>query len=694
MSNRLAHEKSPYLLQHRDNPVDWYPWGEEAFELARSRDCPIFLSIGYSTCHWCHVMERESFCDHEIARLLNEHYVAIKVDREERPDLDHIYMEACRFLTGRGGWPLSIIMTPEQEPFFAATYIPRSSEDGEMGMLELLPRVATLWAKDRKALTFVMEELKGALQKHESGYTPTRKDILKRAFHELQSRYDFLCGGFDVEPKFPVAHNLLFLLKYFAQSGELDALDMAEATLQSMRLGGIFDHVGYGFHRYSTDRQWRFPHFEKMLYDQAAISTAYCEAAHLTGNLFYRQTVDEIYAYVDARLTSPEGAFYCAEDADIGSKEGGYYLFTSERLQEILTPGEYEFLTRYFQIQPEGNFPTQPGEMQSKDNILYMDNGKEPALEEKGPILGSVIVAHPEFQEMWQPIRKKLLYERLTREQPPCDDKILTDINGMMISSYARAGFLFDSMEYTRRAERAVDFILNHMENKNRLYHRYRENESAIEGMLDDYIFLSDALLELYHSTGRIDRLSKAIGLMETVCDEFFDEQGLGFFLTSAKSNPLITRPKNYDEGAVVSGNSAALSNLLRLYHITGNPRWKRFAEELIRGLSPYTEKFPGYYSAFMSNLYQLFGQSREIVLVYPHKRGEIDTMLRMLRQSSLGDFNLLQKKEGSHELDSIAPFTKEMKAIGGRVTAYICLNQCCEMPINNPDEFARRLAV
>ncbi|MDH5715699.1 MAG: thioredoxin domain-containing protein, partial [Candidatus Aminicenantes bacterium] len=481
--NRLIAEKSPYLLQHAFNPVDWYPWGSEAFDKARKENKPIFLSIGYSTCHWCHVMEKESFEDPEIASMMNEAFICIKVDREERPDIDRIYMTVCQMMTGSGGWPLTIIMTPDKKPFFAATYIPRPSRLGRLGMMELIPRIQELWKSKKGEVMSSAEQITQHLTQisiHAAG-EPLGEAALEMAYRRLSRVFDERYGGFGRAPKFPTPHNLTFLLRYWKRTGEQKALRMVEKTLQSMRLGGIYDHVGFGFHRYSTDSRWLLPHFEKMLYDQALLVMAYTEAYQATRKEEYRHTVREILDYVMRDMTAPEGGFYSAEDAESEGEEGKFYLWTEEEIRQLLPGEESDLIVRIFNIEKDGNFAEEATGRRTGSNILYLRKSlHETASDMK--------ISPEELERDFQKARQKLFAARHKRVHPHKDDKILTDWNGLMIAALARASSAFDEPQYAEATRRAADFILARMrDSKGKLYHRYRDGETAIPAYLDDY---------------------------------------------------------------------------------------------------------------------------------------------------------------------------------------------------------------
>ncbi|HEX9596819.1 MAG TPA: thioredoxin domain-containing protein, partial [Anaerolineales bacterium] len=495
--NRLIFEKSPYLLQHARNPVDWYAWGPEAFEKARAGDKPVFLSIGYSTCHWCHVMAHESFEDTTVARLMNEAFVCIKVDREERPDVDQIYMSVCQAMTGSGGWPLTVIMAPDKRPFFAGTYFPKKSMHQRIGMTELVPRVADLWRNQRASLLENANKMMDFLKDNANPKAgdPLGAEVLNQAFQQLSGRYDSQFGGFGQAPKFPSPHNFTFLLRYWQRTQEPSALQMVENTLQQMRLGGIYDHVGFGFHRYSTDSQWLLPHFEKMLYDQALLALAYLETFQATGKPEYAATAREIFTYVLRDMTSPEGGFYSAEDADSEGEEGLFYLWREDELRDVLGEEDGDWVITRFGVQEGGNFHDQATGRKTGDSILHLKIPLAPASQkqERGEDAEA---------ERWQTIRQKLFDVREERIHPLKDDKILTDWNGLMVAALSRGAAALSEPEYAAAAARAADFILTRLRTPDgALLKRYRLGEAALPAHADDYAFMIWGLIELYEAT-------------------------------------------------------------------------------------------------------------------------------------------------------------------------------------------------
>lgn len=598
--NRLISEKSPYLLQHAYNPVDWNPWGEEAFAKAKTGDKPIFLSIGYSTCHWCHVMEGESFENEEIAELLNRDFICVKVDREERPDIDAVYMAACQAFTGSGGWPLTIFMTPDQKPFFAATYIPPESRFGMIGMKQLLLRIKDHWKNDRERLIqsgeAAGEFLKERAARRGMAGEPKR-NTLDQAVMLLGRQFDPEDGGFGSAPKFPSPHILLFLLQYAKLedtgqegAGPDIALTMAEKTLQQMFQGGIFDHIGGGFSRYSTDRHWLAPHFEKMLYDNALLTLTYAEAYWETRKALYRQVAEQILTYVLRELTDEAGGFYCGQDADSEGVEGKYYVLTPAEVTDVLGKEAGLNFCRQYDITSRGNF-----EGKSIPNLLN----------------------NPEFEELveGEKEQKNALYHyRLERTKLHKDDKVLTSWNGLMIAALARAYQIMEVPEYLEAAKKARRFILEKLKlgtagetgGQERLAVRFREGESAGEGKLDDYAFYIWGLLELYQATFEEEYLEEAGRLAQTMIGQFWDEGG-GFFLYGKEAEQLIIRPKELYDGAIPSGNSVAALILGRLAKFTKEPHWEEISKDQLAFLSGETGDYPpGYCFALIAMLERL----------------------------------------------------------------------------------------
>lgn len=648
MLNHLAKEQSPYLLQHINNPVEWYPWCQEAFDKAQSEDKPIFLSIGYSACHWCHVMAHESFEDNEVANLLNESFVSVKVDREERPDLDSVYMNVCQMLTGSGGWPLTVVMTPDKKPFFAGTYFPKASNYGRIGMLELIPRLQEFWKNRRSEVLNSAESIVQAIQKSQQyfGDCDLNEQVLKSAYENLLSRFDTNYAGFGSNPKFPMPHNLTFLLR----SNNSQALQMVEKTLIAMRLGGIYDQVGFGFHRYSTDQKWLLPHFEKMLYDQAGLSIAYIEAFQITQNVFYKQVADEIFSYVLRDLQSDEGGFYSAEDADSEGEEGKFYTWSEAEIKQILGSEESQKIIESFNIETEGNYFDEAHKNKNGYNILHAKQ------------LSSL-----DFD--WEKARNKLFEVRKKRIKPQKDTKILTDWNGFMIAALAKGFQAFQNMAYLESAEKALAYILQNLQKPNgELKHAINISEAY----LNDYAFLIWALIELYQANFKSSYLKLALQLTEITLNNFWDN---GFCFTSANSpEKLFARSKEIYDGAIPSGNSIMAQNLLSLSLITGENHFENKAKELFKAFSEEIKHYPSSHVACLSALNFLLKPNFLLVL------SKIDEPIEKLQKKFFPQKMILQK---NLELTELIGFIKNYEQKG----IYICQNGACQQPLQNLKE-------
>lgn len=682
--NRLIDETSPYLLQHAYNPIDWHAWGIEAFERARQENKPIFLSIGYSTCHWCHVMERESFEDDEVAEVMNKVFVSIKVDREERPDIDHAFMTVCQLMTGGGGWPLNIVMTPDKKPFFAGTYLPKYSQQGRIGLIDLCSRIEHMWLHDRTHIDDATEKIVAALNLT-TKQNPTDTldvEVLKTAFLQLSHRFDPKYGGFGDAPKFPTPHNILFLLKYWKRSGDERSLEMAKLTLDQMRLGGIFDHVGFGFHRYSTDAQWLTPHFEKMLYDQAMIALAYTEAYLATGKNSYKKTAEEIFDYVLRDLTSPEGAFYSAEDADSEGKEGKFYIWTLDEIREALPDNEANLVERAFNVFSMGNFKEESTQSLTGQNILHLRKPLQKLNDQFG-------FSDSEIQQTWESARKQLFKIRDKRIHPHKDDKILTDWNGLMIAALSKASRVFKNKDYALAAAKAADFIITSMRDSyGRLLRRYRLGKAGISAHLDDYSFFIWGLLELYETTLEPKYLKIALDLNQDLVEHFWDNEQGGFFFTANDSEELLVRQKEIYDGATPSGNSIAAMNLIQLSRITGSIELNSLALNLVKAFSTIVKQFPSAYTQFLLFVDFLIGPSFEVVVVGPKGSAETQNILNCLNASYTPNKVVVFKpcENEDSEIISMAPYTKNFGLVKQRPTAYVCGNYTCQSPTNDPE--------
>lgn len=670
-ANRLLQEKSPYLLQHAHNPVNWYPWGPEAFDRATREDKPIFLSIGYSTCHWCHVMERESFEDTEVAGILNKHFISIKVDREERPDIDNIYMTVCQALTGHGGWPLTIIMTPDKEPFYAGTYFPKHDRMGIPGIMTLLTKVSEIWQNNRSSLLESSEKIINALNKQHDFYKEIDADeIISRAYSDFSRDFDSLYGGFGSAPKFPTPHNLFFLLRYWHKTKEQQALEIVEKTLVSMYKGGIYDHIGFGFSRYSTDRKWLVPHFEKMLYDNALLATAYLETYQATRKEKYAEVAKQIFTYILRDMTSPEGGFYSAEDADSEGVEGKFYVWTADEVKEVLGKPDAEKFCQYFDITPSGNF--------------------------KGASIPNIIRTHiPENERGFvSNCSEKLFAYRDKRVHPHKDDKILTSWNGLMIAAMAIGGRVLNNKEYTGAAEKATDFILTRlMRYDGRLMARYRDGESAIPAYVDDYAFFVWGLTELYETTYKPEYLQKALNLNEDMLKLFQDEKKGGLYQYGSDGEQLITRPKEVYDGAIPSGNSVATLNFLRLARLTGRSELEEIAQNQFRTFGRILEQAPRGYSFMLTALLFARSKAREIIVVSGPDQKETDAMLGIIKEAFMPFTVSALYSDERLDIRKVIPFIKNYTPVDGKATAYVCESFACSYPVTNTNEFRKILS-
>jgi hypothetical protein len=677
MANHLATEKSPYLLQHADNPVEWYPWGEEAFSKARREDKPIFLSVGYSTCHWCHVMERESFEDGEVAELLNRSFVSIKVDREERQDVDQVYMSVCMVTTGGGGWPLSIFMRPDGKPFFAGTYFPKRSRLGTPGLMEIATAISDLWANDRENLGRISEELTRIIQPKKPevyGKLPG-SEMPEMALRELARSFDPIWGGFGKPPKFPNPHILTFLTRWHRKNPGAYTLEMVEKTLQFMRRGGIFDQIGFGFHRYSVDEKWLVPHFEKMLYDQALLALAYTEAFLATGDERYAKVVREIFEYVNREMRSGEGGFYCAQDADSEGKEGVFFTWTPAQVNGVLGAEAGEIFCRAYGISDEGNFEdglSVPFMPRSFDNLA-----------------GSLGMDSSELERLLDDCRKKLLAAREKRVHPLRDDKILTAWNGLMAAALARGAQALGENSLAQGAVGVIDFILEKMRTPSgRLCRRYRQGDVAGLGYADDYAFLIWGLLDVYETVFDLSYLSEAIRLQEDMTRIFGNPDG-GFDYTGTDGEKMITSERVIYDGAIPSGNSVAAMNLLRLGRMTGNPDFEKQADSLIRSFAAQVGAHPSAYTQFMQALDFALGPTREILIAGDFSSPLTKQMIETVHRVYWPNRVLLLKESGQQgeDLSRLAPFTGSINSGESGPAVYLCENFSCRNPVRSISE-------
>ena len=686
-------------MQHADNPVHWHPWSEDAFAKAKAQDKPVFLSIGYSTCHWCHVMEHESFENDDVAKILNAHFVAIKVDREERPDIDSIYMKAVMSLTGSGGWPLSVFLTPDKKPFFGGTYFPPEPRWGSPGFKELLSSVHTTWQNKRKDLVQSSELLTQSLQPRPRGDQGDEnvllgQEIFTEAFGQFQARFDPSYGGFGHAPKFPSSHTLSYLLRYWKRAQDARSLAMVEKTLTEMARGGMYDHIGGGFHRYSTDQMWHIPHFEKMLYDQAILSKTYLEAYQATRKNEYAQTAREIFDYVLRDMTDHQGGFHSAQDADsldpeLNVKtEGAFYLWRQKEILERLGPQEAGIFNFYYGVEADGNARSDPqGEFVGK-NIFYAAHTLEETADK--------------FKESVEGIgngltraREKLRKVREARPQPHLDDKVLVDWNGLMISSLAFGSRVLGEPQYREAACKAADFILGKlMREDGRLLHRYRDGQAQILGTLEDYAFLIHGLIDLYEATFEVRYLKEAKRLTEDMTGLFWDEMEGGFYFTGSDAEKLLVREKELYDGAIPSGNSIAALDLLRMGRLTARPEWEQKAEQLLKVFSREIAAVPIAYAQILIALDFALGPSREIVLAGQKDDPRTEAMVQTVYERFMPNKVVILRPVNAQakEILAVAPFVKDQNMISGKTTAYVCENYHCLFPTDDPDQFKELL--
>lgn len=703
MKNKLAKEQSPYLLQHANNPVNWFPWCNEAFEKAKEEDKPIFLSIGYSACHWCHVMAHESFEDVQVAELLNKNFISIKVDREERPDIDNIYMTTCQIITGRGGWPLSIFMTPEKKPFYAGTYFPKYSYAGRIGFVDLLNRIINLWQFNRDELRRSSEEITNYLKaQHSFKLTPFDKsneslnpDIFKKVYHSLKNNYDSVYGGFGGAPKFPTSHNLIFLLNYYLKYKDLDALNMSLKTLEEMRNGGMYDQIGFGFHRYSTDRKWLLPHFEKMLYDQAALIETYSLAFKITKDKFFKSVALEIFDYLNREMLSEEGGFYSSQDADSEGEEGKFYTWETSEIKDIVQD-KYEIVKTIFNLSDEGNYLQEATRKLTGRNILYISKRIDKLIEELN-LQFDLSFRVDEYENL----RKLLLNHRNKRIHPLKDDKILTDWNSLTISSLAKSSLMIGNSELLKTAINCYNFLLNNSANleSNKLYHTYKNKRTLVEGFLDDYAFFIQASLDLYRATFDEKYLLNAVNFNSTLLAEFWDYDNGGFYFTSKNNLDNIVRTKDAYDGAIASGNSVQLSNLFRLYKLTAdsnlleiiNKQIKAFVYQINNALLGFTHflnvLLTNQWITSISSDMSLEQDSYELIIV-ANENYDLNQINQLSQYDNINC--ILVTSSNKDKIAKIADWINNYKLLNNKTTYYLCRNFTCNIPTNDFNEILK----
>ncbi len=698
--NRLIHEKSPYLLQHAFNPVHWYPWGEEAFEKARREDKPIFLSIGYSTCYWCHVMEREVFENDSLAALMNQYLVSIKVDREERPDVDRVYMTALQAMTGSGGWPMSMFLTSDLKPFYGATYIPPHAKWGRPGFGEIITRIHEVWTSNRQVVLENSQKMADYLKQVSIPKLDAAKAdqlALQRGFESFAESFDSVTAGFGGAPKFPRPVAFNFLLRYYSRTGEKKALDMSLATLINMAKGGMYDHIGGGFHRYATDERWHVPHFEKMLYDQAQLAISYLEAFQITNEPFYADVAQDVLSYVQRNLTHSEGGFYSAEDAESAvdpqkpqeKEEGAFYVWTKSEIDELLSPEEVRLFDFHFGVKNDGNVIADPHQEFVGENILYIAHTPEETAKQFNISIDEVLAA-------LSSARQKLFQAREKRPRPHLDDKILVSWNGLMISAFARAHQVLDEVKYRDAAERAAKFILTKLynEKKKQLLRRYRAGEARFDAHLEDYAFLIQGLIDLYESTFDIQWLMTAIELTEQQTQLFYDQDAGGFFDTSGEDKSILVRTKESYDGAEPTGNSIAILNLLRLSQMIDRQKWRVLAEKSLAYFGSQMLNIPQGLAQFLVALDFSLSKPKQIIIAGKADDPHTGNLLAEVHKRFIPNKIILlaDGAQGQKTLASYVPFIDSVRMIDGKPTAYICENYACQLPTSDPQTMVKLL--
>ena len=682
MPNRLSNETSPYLLQHANNPVDWYPWGPEALERAAAEDKPILLSVGYSACHWCHVMERESFENDDIARRMNESFISVKVDREERPDIDSIYMTAVQAMTGRGGWPMTVFLTPDGKPFYGGTYFPPEDRGGMPGFPRVLEAMASAYREDRGAVDSATSSLLEQMRRV-SAFSPRGDRLvapgdLSRAFAGLASQFDDRHGGLGMEPKFPQPMVYEFLLRYYARTGDLQALRIVELTLERMALGGIYDQLGGGFHRYSTDAFWLVPHFEKMLYDNALLARLYLHAYQATGKPLYRRVVEETLAYVTREMTDPAGGFYSAQDADSEGEEGKFFVWRPEQVARLLGRADADVVNRYYGVTEVGNFEGR--------SILHVTQSLPDLARE-------LDMTEDDLTGVIGRAKAKLLQERELRIKPGLDDKVITSWNGLMMGAFAEAAAVLDRPDYAAVAARNAGFLLDALRQDGRLLRSYKDGRAGGQGFLEDYAFVVSGLLSLHEATFEEHWLREAIVLTRDMVALFGDTQQEGvFYDTASDHEKLIVRPRDISDNATPCGSSVAADALLRMAVITGDESLRRIAAASIRSASTLLERAPIGAGQWLSALDLYLSSPKEIVIVGPVSDARTRALLAEVHRGYSPN-RVLLGHPGDADPPADLPLLEGRSMIGGSPTAYVCEGYVCDLPVTTPADLAAQLA-
>ncbi len=676
-TNRLIHETSPYLRQHAHNPVDWHPWGQEALDKAKREDKPILLSIGYSACHWCHVMERESFENEDIAKVMNAHFVNIKVDREERPDLDTIYMNYVQMTTGSGGWPMTVFLTPDQIPFYGGTYFPPEDRFGRPGFRRVCLTLAEAYREKKNEIEAqgpkILQRL-AAMNTISSGTGKVTAKSLNLAFDQLASRFDMTHGGFTGAPKFPGSMNLAFLLRHYSRTGQQGARNFVELSLNKMAHGGMYDQLGGGFHRYSVDERWLVPHFEKMLYDNALLSRLYLEAYQLSPEPLYRRIVEEILDYVVREMLSPEGGFYSTQDADSQGHEGKFFIWAPKEILEILGEEEGKAFCRFYDVTPEGNF--------EGANILNVPRPLEKVAED-------LSLPPEELSQILSRGRERLFREREKRVKPHRDEKILTGWNGMMAVSFVEAAVVLQRPDYLEVAKRNAHFLLKHLCRDGQVLRTHKDGTSKLRGYLDDYANFVEELLALYQATGKQSWLEHAVLYTDGMLEQFWDENQAAFFLTGKDHEKLVTPVRDIYDNAIPAGSSVAVFNLLKLAILTGNVEYRRKAEVNLEQMSVPLTRYPTGFGYLLEAADFYVGPVKEIALVGDLESSQTRQLLEIIHQRFLPNKVVAILDPNAADGARALPLLEGKTLVKGRPAVYVCENYTCKAPVTEPSQLA-----
>jgi uncharacterized protein len=680
-TNRLIHETSPYLNQHAHNPVDWYPWGPEALEKSRKDDKPILLSVGYSACHWCHVMEHESFENEAIAKLMNDNFVCIKVDREERPDIDAIYMNAVQMMTGHGGWPMTVFLTPTLKPFYGGTYYPPVDRQGMPGFPRVLLTIAEAYRTKKDEINLNANEILKELQTL-NRFTVSNdiltSDIFSKAFSALVSSFDATNGGFGRAPKFPPSMSLMFLLRYYKKTRSPEALSMVETTLQKMANGGIYDHLGGGFARYSVDNYWLIPHFEKMLYDNALLVRVYLQTFQITKNPFYRRIAEETLEYIIRDMTDKSGGFYSAEDADSEGEEGKFYAWTKSEILEILGQETGETFCEFFNITASGNF-------ENGTSIIHITMPLEEFAQAKN-------ISSDALTRLLNSAKKSLYHKRCERIRPGLDNKTLTAWNGLMLTAFAEAANILGRDDYREVARRNADFIIDHLMSDGRLFRTYKDGTAKLNAYIEDYAYFAEGLLSLYEATFDIQYFNHALSLANQMITYFWDEQDEGFFFTSSDHEEMITRTKDFFDNAIPSGNSVAALTLQKIAQFTGEDKYRQDAVSILRLIQQTASRYPSAFGYMLCALDFYLDEVKEIALIGDSESHEIKLFLEEIYSRFLPNKIVALSQNEKDPASSQIKLLEDKVTVAGKPAAYVCRNFTCLTPVTEPQELAQNL--